>query len=85
VTKRETKHVNTLNAGQVEGLVSYLEIPQLGKLLATVVQTADEGLCIVVSILVGTNIATLSEALVADLTGERFLARVTTFMSLRGR
>jgi hypothetical protein len=66
-------------------LVLYLEIPQLGKLLATVVQTADEGLCIQVSILVGMNIATLSEALVADLTGERFLARVTTFMSLRGR
>lgn len=81
MTKTETRRVNTRDA-KVDGGIAYLEIPQLGKLLPTIVQPADEGLLVHVGIQVGTNIAALSEALVADITGERLFTRVTALVSL---
>lgn len=62
----------------------HLQIPELGELLATFVQEAGEWFSMQMGDLVGADIAPLSEAFVADITGKWLLAGVTTLMGLGG-
>jgi len=65
-----------------KGKETNLEVSKLGELFATAVEATEVWLQLIVDGLVGSNIASLSEALIADVTTEWFLPSVTTFVCL---
>lgn len=64
------------------GLLSDLKVAKLGELLTTLIQQASKWLGMQVGGLVGTNVASLCEPLVADVTREWLLACVASLMGL---
>lgn len=62
---------------------SYLQVTELGKLLATLIQQTGEWFGMQMGDLVGTDIAALSKALVADVTRKWLFTGVPTLMGLR--
>jgi hypothetical protein len=62
---------------------TYLEISELSKLLAAMIETAKVWFSLLVDDSVGTDISALSESLATDLTVVRSLASVAPLMSLR--
>jgi hypothetical protein len=62
--------------------MTYLEVSELSELLATIVQSAREGLDLLVNNLVGTNIATLRKGLAADVAAVWALSSMAPLMCL---
>jgi len=60
-----------------------LEVSELGKLLAAIVELAGKGFDLLVDNLVGAHISALSECLPADVAAVRSLSSVASFMSLQ--
>lgn len=67
----------------MQRLPSHLQIPQLGKLLPTVVQEAGKWLGVLVGDLVGTDVAALGESLLADITREGLFPCMASLMGLK--
>ena len=62
--------------------LKYLEVAQLGELLAAVVELAGEGLDLLMDNLVRSHVASLRESLATDLTVEGSLASMSSLMCL---
>jgi hypothetical protein len=62
--------------------MTYLQVPQLGKLLSTVIQSASEWFDLLVDDLVCTDIATLGKCFAADIAAVRALSGMAPLMRL---
>lgn len=63
----------------------HLKISELGELLPTFIQQARKGLCMLVSNLMGADIAPLSKPLLTDVTREWFFSCMASLMGLIGQ
>jgi hypothetical protein len=62
--------------------ITYLEVSKLGELLPTIIQSAGEGLDLLVNNLVCTNIATLCKCFAANIAAVRALSSMAPLMRL---